>query len=83
MPIQGTAADIIKISYDKNYGSNDRSRNALQDDPASPRRADIRDTQDELDELSEIVMELMPASLSLAVPLAVDLKTGDTWGDLE
>ena len=39
--------------------------------------------REELDQMSEIVMELMPASMSLEVPLAVELKAGDNWGDLE
>ena len=30
-----------------------------------------------------IVEELMPASLPLEVPLIVELKAGDTWGDLD
>ena len=83
MPIQGTAADIIKIAMirimDRMTELSMRSKMILQ----------VHDElifevpKDELDALSEVVMELMPASLSLAVPLAVELKTGDTWGDLE
>ena len=83
MPIQGTAADIIKIAMvkimDRMLDLEMRSKMILQ----------VHDElifevpSDELDQMSEIVMELMPASLSLAVPLVVELKTGDNWGDLE
>ena len=83
MPIQGTAADIIKIAMirimDRMLDLNMKSKMILQ----------VHDElifevpRDELDQMSEIVMELMPASLSLAVPLVVELKSGDNWGDLE
>ena len=36
-----------------------------------------------MDDLKALVLELMPAALELAVPLKVELKTGDNWGDLE
>ena len=83
MPIQGTASDIIKIAMirimERMIDLGMRSKMILQVHD----ELIFETPRDELDELSEIVMELMPASLSLAVPLAVDLKTGDTWGDLE
>ena len=83
MPIQGTAADIIKIAMieimDRMDDLNMRSKMILQ----------VHDElifevpREELDQMSEIVMELMPSSMTLEVPLAVELKTGDNWGDLE
>ena len=83
MPIQGTAADIIKIAMieimDRMDDLNMRSKMILQ----------VHDElifevpREEMDQMSEIVMELMPASMALDVPLAVELKTGDNWGDLE
>ncbi len=83
MPIQGTAADIIKIAMieimDRMDDLNMRSKMILQ----------VHDElifevpRDELDQMSEIVMELMPSSMTLEVPLAVELKAGDNWGDLE
>ena len=83
MPIQGTAADIIKIAMiqimDRMIDLKMKSKMILQ----------VHDElifevpREELDQMSEIVMELMPASMSLEVPLAVELKAGDNWGDLE
>ena len=83
MPIQGTAADIIKIAMihimDRMTDLNMKSKMILQ----------VHDELifevpcEELGQMREIVMELMPASLTLEVPLAVELKTGDNWGDLE
>ena len=83
MPIQGTAADIIKIAMirimERMTELDMRSKMILQ----------VHDElifevpRDELDQMHAIVEELMPASLPLEVPLIVELKTGDTWGDLD
>ena len=82
MPIQGTAADIIKIAMinimDRMLDLNMKSKMILQ----------VHDElifevpRDELDQMRVLVTELMPTSLELAVPLSVELKTGDNWGDL-
>ena len=83
MPIQGTAADVIKIAMLRIMERMDelemRSKMILQ----------VHDElifevpRDELDRMREVVMELMPSALPLDVPLDVELKSGDTWGDLE
>ena len=38
---------------------------------------------DEMSQMQEIVMELMPSALSMNVPLGVELKSGYTWGDMD
>ncbi len=83
MPIQGTAADVIKlamVSIDRRMEAERlRSRMILQ----------VHDelifevAMDEIEAVTSLVSELMPAALELAVPLKVDLKSGPTWGDLE
>jgi DNA polymerase-1 len=37
----------------------------------------------ELEELRALVLEIMPASLKLDVPLKVDVKVGKNWADME
>lgn len=82
MPIQGTAADIIKlamIDIDKRIGElGMESQMILQVHDELIFEA----PRGEIEQLSALVSELMPASMSLAVPLAVELKTGDNWGDM-
>ena len=83
MPIQGTAADIIKIAMirimERMTELEMRSIMILQ----------VHDElifevpREELDRMTAIVEELMPTSLPLEVPLKVELKSGDTWGDLD
>ena len=37
----------------------------------------------ELDAVRELVLDIMPASLKLEVPLKVDVKVGRNWGEME
>ena len=77
-PIQGTAADIIKlamIGIQKRLGSVYRSRMILQ----------VHDElvfdvyQPELDAIKQLVKEEMEGVASLLVPLEVEMGTGTNW----
>ncbi|MGI8926053.1 MAG: DNA polymerase I [Tepidiformaceae bacterium] len=83
MPIQGTAADIIKLAMirvDEEVSARGlRSRMLLQ-------------VHDELifecpgaeaEAVAEIALRIMPASLELNVPLKIDIKKGKNWGAVE
>ena len=79
MPIQGTAADIVKIAMirlqarlaDEGF----RARPLLQ----------VHDElllevpRDEVDRLVPVLREVMEGALPLDVPLTVDIKAGDDW----
>ena len=79
MPIQGTAADMIKVAMvgiDRAIaGSGLRSRMILQ----------VHDelvfdvVPDELDTMRELVRELMEAAVELDVPVKVDIGVGENW----
>ncbi len=83
MPIQGAAADVIKIAMVQVQGEMDqrklRSRMLLQ----------VHDElvfecpSTEIEEMKSLVSEIMPAALNLSVPLKVDLKLGRNWGEME
>ena len=83
MPIQGTAADIIKVAMirvDEEMRARQlRSRMILQ----------VHDElifecpADEIERVRELAARIMPASLEMNVPLKVDLKQGKNWGALE
>ena len=83
MPIQGTAADIIKIAMVRIQERMDqlklRSMMIIQ----------VHDElifevpNDELDQMRAIILEVMPLAMSLSVPLKVELKTGHRWGEME
>jgi DNA polymerase-1 len=82
MPIQGTAADIVKIAMirlaERLDADGFRSRMLLQ----------VHDEllmevpRDELDRLVPILRETMESALPLDVPLTVDVKVGDDWDSM-
>jgi DNA polymerase-1 len=79
MPIQGTAADGIKIAMVRLDAAMRerglRSRMLLQVHDELVFETDA----DELEELAAIAKEIMEGALVLDVPLDVDLKVGDDW----
>ena len=83
MPIQGTAADIMKLAMI-------RVHNRLeQDSLRSKMLLQVHDElvfevpKEELEAIKEVVYDEMPAALELDVSLKVDIKWGNTWGDME
>jgi DNA polymerase-1 len=83
MPIQGTAADIIKvamINIDAAMRARKlRSRMILQVHDELVFEA----PQEEIPELRSLVVELMEGAFPMTVPLQVEARTGPNWQDLE
>ena len=83
MPIQGTAADIMKLAMIKVY------RRLLSEKLRTRLLLQVHDElvfevpQEEIDRIKEVVDQEMPGAMSMAVPLKVDVKIGYTWGDME
>jgi len=83
MPIQGTAADIIKLAMIRIQDRIDqlmmRSKMIIQ----------VHDElifevpRQELKEMESIVKMLMPSAMQLEVPLEVEVKRGVNWSDME
>ena len=83
MPIQGTAADIMKVAmlrvHDRLAKGGFRAKMLLQ----------VHDELlfelpgEEQESLAEMLREEMGSAMELAVPLQVDIKAGYNWGDME
>jgi len=83
MPVQGTSADIIKVAMINLYREMDKrqlkSKLLLQ----------VHDElvfevpKEELEEMRQLVPQAMSTALELSVPLKVDIKTGNNWGEME
>ncbi|MDE2843731.1 MAG: DNA polymerase I [Chloroflexota bacterium] len=83
MPIQGTAADIMKLAmirvHDRLQQENLQARMLLQ----------VHDElvfevpRAEMDDLQALVFDEMPAAMDLDVTLKVEAKWGENWGDME
>ncbi len=83
MPIQGTAADIIKIAMI-------RIAEAMRERELSSRMIlQVHDElifecpEDEAEAITAMCLEIMPASLEMKVPLKVDMKQGKNWAAME
>jgi DNA polymerase-1 len=81
MPIQGSAADIIKLAmvkiYDrlKSEGLKSRLILTIHDELI------IEAAVDELEYVKDIMKEIMENAIDLRVPLKVDVMEGDSWYD--
>ncbi len=78
-PIQGSAADIIKVAMVNVY-------NALKDNNLKSRlilqvhdELIIETHQDEVDEVRDMLRKTMEDAISLSIPLVVDVEIGDSW----
>lgn len=80
-PIQGSAADIIKIAMRKVYDSlkGMKSRLILQVHD----ELIVEAHKDELDKVKKLLRESMESAIKLKVQLIVDLHWGDSWLDLK
>ena len=82
-PIQGSAADIIKVAMNKVYyelrDKHPESRLILQVHDELIIEADIK----ELEEIKELLTRNMQDAMELKVKLLVDLNTADNWYELK
>ena len=81
-PIQGSAADLIKLAMVRV-----EARLRKEKLPATM-LLQVHDEllleveRDALPETEKVLREEMERAFELRVPLAIDLKSGDNWGDL-
>jgi len=82
-PIQGSAADVIKIAMIRVYHElkekNYKSRLVLQIHD----ELIILTSRDEIDAVSELLVRNMEEAMDLSVKLECDLNTADSWYDLK
>ena len=83
MPIQGTAADIMKLAMIKVQDRLEREKMRTKMLLQVHDELVFEVPQDELDMLHELALEEMPAAHDLDVSLKVDAKWGPNWGDME
>src|SRR3972149_10789535 len=83
MPVQGTAADIIKIAMNRIDAEMQRRKlrslmtlqvhdELIFECPAA-----------ELEEVRALAVDIMPQSLDMKVPMKIDTKVGRNWGEME
>ena len=82
-PLQGTAADLIKLAMISHRPRTARTKTALADAVAGARRTGIRGPRDEVEVLRELVKREMEQVHALRVPLVVEIGVGLNWRDMK
>lgn len=81
MPIQGLSADIVKLAMvriSEEYKNNPEVKMTLQIHDEI-----ILEAKEEIaEEVSQKIKEIMENAFKLKVPLIVDVKAGDNWGEI-
>jgi DNA polymerase-1 len=82
-PVQGTAAEVIKEAMVP-------IQHRLDDSGAwSKMLLQVHDElifespKEELEDVKALLQDTMPNALELSVPLKIEIKVGETWGDME
>ena len=83
MPVQGTSADIIKVAMVKLYGEMQQRQLKRKILLQVHDELLFEVPQEEFEEMSQLVSETMSTSLKLSVPLKIDIKSGQNWGELK
>ncbi len=83
MPIQGSAADILKLAMISIQGRMDEIGLASMMIIQVHDELIFEVLNEEMDQMQAIVLELMPSAMKLDVSLEVEIKRGFTWGDME
>ncbi|MCK5510006.1 DNA polymerase I [Candidatus Parcubacteria bacterium] len=80
-PIQGTAADIIKIAMIEvmNKVCNDKAKMLMQ--VHDELIFEIKDSETEKE--TKKIKDIMEGVIKLDVPIIVDVKVGENWGEME
>ncbi|MGD9721579.1 MAG: DNA polymerase I [Pirellulales bacterium] len=81
--IQGSAADLIKLAMIHIHKRLRRERLAAKMLLQIHDELVFEVPRDELDHVAQLVRDEMASVMTLAVPLKVDLKSGDNWADCE
>ena len=83
MPVQGTSADIIKVAM------NNLNRELQKNHLKSKMVLQVHDElifevpEEEWEIMGQLVPEIMSTAVELNVPLNVDIKSGNNWGEME
>lgn len=80
-PIQGSAADIIKIAMVNVYSELKKRKLKSKLILQIHDELIIEATEDEVEEVKTLMKNIMENSIELRVPLTVDLQVGDSWYD--
>jgi len=83
MPVQGTSADIIKVAMINLDREMEKCRLKSKMLLQVHDELILEVPRDELEEMKKLVPRIMSSAIKLSIPLKVDIKTGNNWGEME
>jgi len=82
MPVQGTSADIIKIAMVNLHREMEKRGMKTLITLQVHDELVFEAPPEEMDAMKQLVLEIMPAAVKLVVPLKIDIKVGQNWGEM-
>ena len=82
MPVQGTSADIIKVAMINLAREMDKKQSKSKILLQVHDELVLEVPVEELETMSQLVPKVMSSALQLTVPLKVDTKQGQNWGEM-
>ena len=83
MPVQGTSADIIKVAMINLDREMDKKRLKSRILLQVHDELVLEVPDEEIETIDELVPQVMSSAINLNVPLKVDTKQGQNWGEME
>ena len=83
MPVQGTAAEVMKLAMLKIFDRMESERFAARMLLQVHDELVFEAPTDEVEKLKELILGVMPSAMNLDVPLDVSIKIGTSWGTME
>jgi len=83
MPVQGTSADIIKVAMINLEREMDKQRLKSRMLLQVHDELVLEVPDEEMETVQKLVPQVMSSALQLNVPLKVDTKQGQNWGEME
>jgi len=82
MPVQGTSADIIKIAMVNLHREMKKRRVKTMMTLQVHDELVFETPPDEMETIKQLVLDIMPGAMKLVVPLKIDIKVGQNWGEM-
>ena len=82
MPVQGTSADIIKVAMINLDREMDKKQSKSKILLQVHDELVLEVSVEEMETVQKLVPQVMSSALQLTVPLKVDTKQGQNWGEM-
>ncbi len=83
LPIQGLSADLIKLAMIEIYAKFQKNKEAMKMVLQVHDELIFEIKEEKVKEISKEIKEIMENVIKIKVPIEVDIKAGDNWGEMK